>query len=78
MPSPRETLRALLDAALAAALPERVVAAHLPTANELPAGRVIVIGAGKASAAMAKAVEDHWPGDPARLGGLVKIGRAHV
>ena len=37
MPSPRETLRALLDAALAAALPERVVAAHLPAANELPA-----------------------------------------
>ncbi|MDD2669407.1 glycerate kinase [Zoogloea sp.] len=77
MPSPRETLRALLDAALAAALPERVVAAHLPTADELPAGRVIVIGAGKASAAMAKAVEDHWPGDPARLGGLVITRYGH-
>ncbi len=77
MPSPREMLRSLLDAALAAALPEHVVAPHLPTADELPAGRVIVIGAGKASAAMAKAVEDHWPGDPARLGGLVITRYGH-
>jgi glycerate-2-kinase len=33
-----------------------------------PRGRLVVIGAGKASAAMARAVEDHWPG---ALGGLV-------
>ena len=35
------------------------MAGHLPAP---PKGRTIVLGAGKASAAMAKAVEDHWPG----------------
>ena len=58
-------LRAMLDAAIAAALPDRIVPAHLPPP---PKGRTIVLGAGKASAAMAKAVEDHWPGP---LEGLV-------
>ena len=36
--------------------------------SDKPSGRLIVIGAGKASAAMALAVEDHWPGP---LSGLV-------
>ena len=52
-------LRTLLDAAIAAALPAKVVPPHLP---KPPKGRTIVLGAGKASAAMAKAVEDNWPG----------------
>ena len=39
--------------------PSRIVPRHLPAP---PEGRTIVLGAGKASAAMAKAVEDHWPG----------------
>jgi hydroxypyruvate reductase len=52
-------LRRMFDAAVASAQPARVVAAHLPQA---PKGRLIVIGAGKASAAMARAVEDHWKG----------------
>jgi hydroxypyruvate reductase len=55
----------MFDAAIAAAQPSLCIPRHLP---EPPAGRMIVIGAGKASAAMAKAVEDHWKGD---LTGLV-------
>jgi hydroxypyruvate reductase len=49
----------MFEAAVAAALPEKCVPPHLPRP---PAGRTIVVGAGKASGAMAKAVEDHWPG----------------
>jgi hydroxypyruvate reductase len=63
--APLELLRALFDAAIASAQPAVVVPPHLP---EPPAGRLIVIGAGKASAAMARAVEDHWSGP---LEGLV-------
>ena len=62
---PRDLLRRMFDAAVAAAQPEHCVPPHLP---EPPKGRLVVIGAGKASAAMAKAVEDHWPGV---LSGLV-------
>ncbi|WP_448206951.1 glycerate kinase type-2 family protein [Azospirillum sp. sgz302134] len=63
--APRDLLRRMFDAAVSAAQPALCVPAHLP---EPPKGRLVVIGAGKASAAMAKAVEDHWPGD---LSGLV-------
>lgn len=62
---PRELLRAMFNAAIAAAQPALCVPRHLPVS---PKGRLIVIGAGKASAAMARAVEDHWPGP---LTGLV-------
>ena len=55
----------MFDAAIAAAQPALCVPPHLP---EPPKGRLVVIGAGKASAAMARAVEDHWPGE---LSGLV-------
>ena len=58
-PAPRDLLRAMFDAAILAAQPARCLPPHLP---QRPAGRTLVIGAGKASAAMAKAVEDHWPG----------------
>ena len=61
----RGLLRAMFDAAIAAAQPGRCVPPHLPAP---PAGRLVIIGAGKASAAMARAVEDHWPGP---LSGLV-------
>jgi glycerate 2-kinase len=57
--SPRFLLRAMFDAAINAALPETIVPRHLPLP---PKGRTIVLGADKASAAMAKAVENHWPG----------------
>ena len=61
-------LRRMFDAAIASAQPARCVPPHLPTAQALGQGRLIVIGAGKASAAMARAVEDHWAGP---LSGLV-------
>ena len=64
-------LRRLFDAAIASAQPSRCIAAHLPTPQALGAGRLIVIGAGKASAAMARAVEDHWRGPKSALSGLV-------
>ena len=62
---PQDALRSLFDAALAAADPALTVPPHLPAP---PAGRTVVVGAGKASAAMARAVEDNWDGD---LSGLV-------
>ena len=55
----RQFLRGLLDAAIDAARPAAVVPPHLP---KPPKGRTIIVGAGKASAAMARAVEDHWAG----------------
>ena len=64
-PTPRQLLRRLFDAAIASAQPALCIPPHLP---EPPAGRVVVIGAGKASAAMAQAVEANWPGP---LSGLV-------
>ena len=68
----RSFLIDLFRAAVAAADPAKVVPAHLPTAPR--GGRTIVLGAGKASAAMAKAVEDHWPGP---LEGLVVTRTGH-
>lgn len=53
----RRFLRALFDVAIAAADPMRIIPPALP---ERPAGRVIIIGAGKASARMAEAVENEW------------------
>jgi hydroxypyruvate reductase len=65
MSNPRELLRRMFDAAVASAQPARCVPPHLPDA---PKGRTLVLGAGKASAAMARALEDNWPGP---LSGLV-------
>jgi glycerate 2-kinase len=56
----RALLRELFDAALAAARPETCLAPYIAKLQP-PKGRTIVIGAGKASAAMARAVEDQWP-----------------
>ena len=70
-PDPKQLLRQLFDAALAAADPAAVVPPHLPPP---PKGRTLVLGAGKAAAAMAKAVEDNWPGP---LGGLVVTRYGH-
>jgi glycerate 2-kinase len=55
----------MFDAAIASAQPALCVPRHLPPA---PRGRLLVVGAGKASAAMAQAVEQHWR---SRLSGLV-------
>ena len=65
MAAPRDLLRAMFDAAILAAQPARCLPPHLPAP---PKGRTLVIGAGKASAAMAKALEEHWP---APLSGIV-------
>jgi len=65
MTPPRNFLRRLFAAAIDAAQPSMCVPAHLPP---VPRGRTIVVGAGKASAAMAHAVEQAWP---ATLSGLV-------
>jgi hydroxypyruvate reductase len=54
---PQTLLRALFDKAVEVADPMQSLAAHLP---DKPDGRVIVVGAGKASARMAEAVEAAW------------------
>ena len=55
-------LRSMFDAAVASAQPALCVPPYLPTPEELGNGRLFVIGAGKASAAMAQAVEQAWQG----------------
>jgi glycerate 2-kinase len=61
----RLLLESLFHRAVAQAQPALAVARHLP---EPPKGRTIVIGAGKASAQMARAFEEAWPGE---ISGLV-------
>ena len=73
----RALLRDLFDAAVAAVDPARCLPAWLPALADLPKGRTVVIGAGKAAAAMARAVEDHWRGDSAQLSGLVVTRYGH-
>ena len=69
---PTALLRAMFDAAVRAALPEAVVPPALP---EPPKGRTVVVGGGKASAAMAQAIERHWDGP---LEGLVVTRYGHA
>ena len=64
-PAPRALLRQMFEAAIASAQPAVCIPPHLPPP---PSGRLIVVGAGKGSAAMARTVEQHWPGP---LSGLV-------
>ncbi|AQV98251.1 glycerate kinase [Cupriavidus necator] len=68
----RGLLRRMFDAAVDAARPEHCMAAYLP---EPPRGRLIVVGAGKASAAMAQAFESCWAGP---LSGLVITRYGHT
>ncbi len=68
----RDVLSRMFEAAVQAAQPSRVIGKHLP---EAVAGRVIVIGAGKASAAMAQAFEQCWDGP---LEGLVVTAYGHA
>ena len=72
MTDDRALLRAMFDAAVSAAMPAKLIPAHLP---KPPAGRTIVIGAGKASAAMAAAFEAVWEGP---LEGLVVTRYDHA
>lgn len=64
-------LRSAFEAAISAVDPRRCLPAFLPAP---PSGRTIVIGAGKAAASMARAVEEHWPGE---LSGLVVTRYGH-
>jgi glycerate 2-kinase len=68
----REIMRAMFDAAVAAALPAVSVPQFMP---KPPKGRTIVVGTGKASAAMARAFDDHWN---APLEGLVVTRYGHA
>ena len=68
---PQALLRQLFDSAIEAAHPRHVLADHLP---EDRSGRAIVIGAGKAAAAMAEAIEKVWEGE---LSGLVVTRYEH-
>jgi glycerate 2-kinase len=72
MREPRALLRAMFDAAVAAAQPATCLPPFLP---QPPKGRTVVVGAGKASAAMAKAVEENWPG---ALSGIVVTRYGHA
>ena len=68
---PRQFLRSLFDTAVAAAAPENCMRTWVPAK---PGGRVIVIGAGKAAASMAKEQEDQWLGP---LEGCVIVPYGH-
>jgi hydroxypyruvate reductase len=74
----RPLLRAIFDAAVAAAHPDVVLAAHL---RPEPKGRVICVAAGKGAAAMAAAAERHYLDalalDPARLTGIATTRHGH-
>src|SRR4051812_1159555 len=71
MLEPRDLLRSLFEAAVAAADPALCIPRSLP---ERPKGRTIVVGAGKAAASMAKSLEDSWNGP---LSGLVVTRYGH-
>src|ERR1700692_3470792 len=74
----RPLLRAIFEAAVAAAHPDVVLAEHLRPA---PKGRVICLAAGKAAAAMAAAAEQHYLDalklDPERLTGVATTRHGH-
>jgi len=70
---PKQLLTQSFEAAVAAAGPLKILPDHLP---HPPSGRTLVIGAGKAAASMALAVEQHWPRDTA-LEGLVVTRYKH-
>lgn len=71
---PRTLLRALFDAAVRCAQPAGCVPPHLPPP---PTGRLLVLGFGKASAEMARVVEQHY-GPEVALHGLVVTRYGHA
>ncbi|MBP0579907.1 glycerate kinase [Labrys sp. LIt4] len=70
--SERALLTSMFEAAVAAATPSACMPAFLPRP---PKGRTIVVGAGKAAAAMARALEDNWDGP---LQGVVVTRYGHA
>src|ERR1700739_3402280 len=77
----RPLLRAVFDAAVAAAHPDIVLAAHLRPIPKEPKGRVICLAAGKGAAAMAAASERHYRDPlgfaPSRLTGIAPPRHGH-
>jgi hydroxypyruvate reductase len=71
IPDPKSFLHDLFFAALKAADPSEAIARHLPSDV---GGRLVVVGAGKAAAQMARVVEDRWSGP---LEGLVVTRYGH-
>jgi hydroxypyruvate reductase len=69
----RATLRAIFDAAVAAADPRTVLRGFLPAR---PSGRCIAVGAGKSAAVMAAALEAAWP--DVALSGVVVTRYGHA
>ncbi|MDO7836369.1 glycerate kinase [Sphingobium sp. HBC34] len=69
----RTFLKTVFDAAVASAMPGPAILTHLP---DKPRGRCIVVGAGKAAAAMAAAVDAAWPDVP--LSGIVVTRDGHA
>ena len=69
-----EILRSLFDRAVSAALPAKALKGVLPSP---PKGRTLVIGAGKAAASMAQALESLWPADKP-MSGLVVTRYGHI
>ncbi|MDB5501584.1 MAG: hydroxypyruvate reductase [Tardiphaga sp.] len=78
MTDKRPLLRAIFDAAVAAAHPDVILGAHLPPP---PRGRIICLAAGKAAAAMAAAAEKHYLDalemEPSRLTGIATTRHGH-
>src|SRR3954468_14353676 len=74
----RPLLRAIYDAAVAAAHPDVVLGPHLPP---IPKGRIICLAAGKGAAAMAAAAERHYLDtlklEPSRLAGIATTRHGH-
>src|SRR5258705_11090058 len=74
----RPLLRAIFEAAVAAAHPDVVLSAHL---RPVPKGRIIALAAGKGAAAMAAAAERHYLDalelDPERLMGVATTRHGH-
>lgn len=71
MTDSREFLRSLFDAAVASAIPENCMRAWLPSR---PDGHIVVVGAGKAAASMARELEKQWSGP---LEGQVIVPHGH-
>lgn len=78
MPDKRRLLRAMFDAAVAAAHPDHCLSSHLPAT---PNGRIVILAAGKGAAAMAAAAERHYLDDlrfpPERFTGLATTRHGH-
>lgn len=78
---PQALLISLFETAVTAADPKTVLPEFLGTASkelwvDSPHGKVVVIGAGKAAASMAAALEENWPDE--KLSGLVVTAYGHL